>query len=132
MPFVIGQYIALSNNHTCKGVEGVFRDMCNDLKGEYPKSFVFTGWHPHCRCHVVLNTGMSRHNVFLSKETMLRNCFTHETGHTVHDQILGGLNGSYFRQKKFNVSDATVLDEELKALWKKHKKAGRVGFRNMD
>ena len=52
MPFVIGQYITLSNNHTCKGVEGVFRDMCDDLKGEYPKEFKFTGQHPHCRCHV--------------------------------------------------------------------------------
>ena len=73
---------------------------------------------------LMINSGMSRHNVFLSKETMLRDCFTHETGHTVHDQILGGLNGAYYRQKKFNVSDATVLDEELKALWKKHKKTG--------
>ena len=27
-------------------------DICDDLKGKYPKDFKFTGWHPHCRCHV--------------------------------------------------------------------------------
>lgn len=27
------------------------RDICDELKGLYPKTFKFTGWHPHCRCH---------------------------------------------------------------------------------
>lgn len=32
--------------------------VCEQLAGKYPKSFVFTGWHPHCRCYMVpiLNT----------------------------------------------------------------------------
>lgn len=25
-------------------------DICDDLQGDYPKDFVFTGWHPFCRC----------------------------------------------------------------------------------
>lgn len=32
--------------------------VCERLAGKYPKTFVFTGWHPHCRCYMVpiLNT----------------------------------------------------------------------------
>ncbi|MBQ1275908.1 MAG: hypothetical protein IIY15_01710, partial [Flavobacteriales bacterium] len=25
-------------------------DICDHMKGEYPKDFKFTGWHPNCRC----------------------------------------------------------------------------------
>lgn len=53
IPFVIGQTIKLSNNHTCKGVKGEFRDICDELQGDYPKEFKFVGWHPHCRCYVI-------------------------------------------------------------------------------
>lgn len=28
-------------------------DICDDLKGRYPKDFKWTGWHPHCRCHAL-------------------------------------------------------------------------------
>ena len=51
MDFVVGIEIKLSNNHTLNGVP--FTDICDTLKGRYPKDFKFTGWHPHCRCHVV-------------------------------------------------------------------------------
>ena len=29
----------------------MFFDICDELKGKYPKDFKFTGWHPHCRCY---------------------------------------------------------------------------------
>lgn len=45
MDFVVGIEIKLSGNHPEP-------DICDDLKGRYPKDFKFTGWHPHCRCHV--------------------------------------------------------------------------------
>ena len=46
--------MVLSNNHNCKGIPaGAFYDICDELQGRYPKDFKFTGWHPHCRCHVV-------------------------------------------------------------------------------
>lgn len=49
MDFVVGYEIKLSGNHNCKGVpEGQFHDICDDLKGKYPKDFVWTGWHPLC------------------------------------------------------------------------------------
>lgn len=51
MDFVVGQEIKLSNNHTCNGVP--FIDICDDLKGKYPKDFKFTGWHPMCKCYVI-------------------------------------------------------------------------------
>lgn len=54
MDFVVGYEIKLSGNHNCKGVpKGQFRDICDDLKGKYPKDFVWTGWHPLCRCYKI-------------------------------------------------------------------------------
>ena len=46
LDFVVGIKIELSGNHPVP-------DICDDLKGRYPKDFKFTGWHPHCRCHVI-------------------------------------------------------------------------------
>lgn len=46
MPFITGFEVKLSNNHP------VF-DICDDLKGKYPKDFVFRGWHPQCRCNCI-------------------------------------------------------------------------------
>ena len=45
MDFVVGIEIEPSDtNHPVP-------DICDDLKGKYPKDFKWTGWHPHCRCH---------------------------------------------------------------------------------
>ena len=42
--FVIGITIKVSQtNHTVV-------DICDELQGDYPKDFVFTGWHPFCKC----------------------------------------------------------------------------------
>lgn len=42
--FVIGQHIEPSRtNHPVV-------DICDELKGDYPKDFDFTGWHPFCKC----------------------------------------------------------------------------------
>lgn len=46
MDFIVGIEIKLSHNHPVP-------DICDDLKGKYPKDFEFTGWHPHCRCYQV-------------------------------------------------------------------------------
>lgn len=54
LDFVVGIKVVLSNNHTCLGSDGqphMFYDICDELKGIYPKDFKFVGWHPHCRCH---------------------------------------------------------------------------------
>lgn len=67
MDFVVGIRVVMSNNHTCLGRDGKphpFTDICDELsaplnfdknskQGCYPKDFKFTGWHPHCRCHVL-------------------------------------------------------------------------------
>lgn len=51
-PMVTGIHIKLSNNHTTliNGVPTPFVDICDDLEGIYPKTFLWTGWHPQCRC----------------------------------------------------------------------------------
>lgn len=46
LDFVIGVEIKLSNNHPEP-------DICDILKGIYPKDFKWTGWHPNCRCYMV-------------------------------------------------------------------------------
>lgn len=49
MDFVVGIEVHLSGNHNCKGIPlGQFYDICDELRGRYPKTFKFTGWHPHC------------------------------------------------------------------------------------
>lgn len=45
MDFVIGQRVHLSRSHPRK-------DICDKLVGDYPKDFVFDGWHPQCFCYV--------------------------------------------------------------------------------
>ena len=53
-PQVTGIRITLSNNHTCintrTGKPEPFYDICDELAGDYPKSFLWTGWHPQCLC----------------------------------------------------------------------------------
>lgn len=46
LDFVVGVEIKLSNNHPEP-------DICDALKGIYPKTFKWTGWHPNCRCYMV-------------------------------------------------------------------------------
>lgn len=74
MDFVVGIEICLSNNHTVRLQPGEttddpaqlrkdgtpkanavrpLHDICDELKGRYPKTFKFMGWHPHCRCYAV-------------------------------------------------------------------------------
>lgn len=43
MDFVLGQRVQLSKNHPKK-------DICDKLQGDYPKDFVFDGFHPQCYC----------------------------------------------------------------------------------
>ena len=50
---VIGYEIKLSGNHTTTDGKGGFKklkDICDTLQGKYPKTFVWHGWHPNCRC----------------------------------------------------------------------------------
>ena len=45
LDFVLGIRINLSKNHPEK-------DICDELAGDYPKTFKFVGWHPQCRCYM--------------------------------------------------------------------------------
>lgn len=46
MDFILGYEIKLSKSHPV-------HDICDDLKGKYPKDFKFTGWHPNCMCYTI-------------------------------------------------------------------------------
>ena len=43
--FILGYEVNLSAQHPVW-------DICDELKGRYPKDFLFTGWHPNCFCNV--------------------------------------------------------------------------------
>ena len=61
LDIVVGFEVKLSNNHTINCVP--FTDICDELVGKYPKTFLFTGWHPQCRCYSV--------PVMLTKDEMI-------------------------------------------------------------
>lgn len=46
MDFVVGFEVKRSGR-------GYDCSVCESLAGKYPKSFAFTGWHPHCRCYMI-------------------------------------------------------------------------------
>ena len=46
IPWILGFTIKLSGNHPVA-------DICDELQGDYPKEFKFTGWHPWCRCYCI-------------------------------------------------------------------------------
>lgn len=69
-PACIGIEVALSNNHTCRGVKGVFYDICDELAGKYPKYFKFPGWHPFCRCVAIPITASKEEFVGYLKDMM--------------------------------------------------------------
>lgn len=54
-PLVVGYEIRLSANHTTtiKGKRVPLEDICDKLAGCYPLDFLWTGWHPHCRCDMM-------------------------------------------------------------------------------
>ena len=46
MDFVVGYEIKLSGSHHMD-------DICDQLKGKYPKTFIWTGWHPNDMCYKI-------------------------------------------------------------------------------
>jgi hypothetical protein len=54
MPFVLGTEIRLSAQHKFKYSHGrLVCEICEKLKGKYPKDFRFSGWHPSCMCYQI-------------------------------------------------------------------------------
>lgn len=47
MEFILGFHIEPSQSHEDGDCEP---DICEQLAGDYPKDFVFEGWHPQCKC----------------------------------------------------------------------------------
>ncbi len=48
VPEIIGYRISVRSTNKYGAVRK--RDVCDGLAGDYPKGFVFTGWHYNCRC----------------------------------------------------------------------------------
>lgn len=55
MDVVLGYKINLSGNHTTTTANGAvvkISDICDECTGDYPKNFIWFGWHPNCRCYI--------------------------------------------------------------------------------
>lgn len=63
IPFVIGIRISVSHN------SHPLYDICDELQGVYPKDFVWTGWHPFCKCAAV--AVMAKEDEFLDYQRKL-------------------------------------------------------------
>jgi predicted ABC-type ATPase len=48
LDFIVGFEVHTSKQHPIRMPQG---DICDDLKGKYPKGFVFVGWHTCCMCY---------------------------------------------------------------------------------
>lgn len=58
LDFVVGFEVKVSNRHESFLAEWTKShpgevEICDKLKGKYPKWFKFPGWHPQCMCHAV-------------------------------------------------------------------------------
>lgn len=78
LDFVVGIRISLSNNHTIKnskGEEEPLTDICDELAGDYPKTFKFVGWHPNCRCKVtaIMQSSKEMHQARLERLRAIMN-----------------------------------------------------------
>ena len=68
-----------------------------------------------------LKNGFSRHNIFFSEQTVLRNTVQHEFGHTIDDRLLGTINGKTFKTTQISDAKAVALRNEWVLMYKKYK-----------
>ena len=68
-----------------------------------------------------LKNGFSRHNIFFSEQTVLRNTVQHEFGHTIDDRLLGTINGKAFKTTQISDAKAVALRNEWVLMYKKYK-----------
>lgn len=67
LDFVVGYEIKLSQNHGSDDY-----DVCDEAAGQYPKWFVWNGWHPRCMCYRV--------PVLIPEDTYMDYIFSNEEG----------------------------------------------------
>ena len=98
LDFVVGFEIKVSNRHEewlrtvwNKSNKGKV-EICDQLKGKYPKTFKFKGWHPQCMCYVV---------------PILEDYFSEERSDDRVNRLKAALNGTEY--KKY-VSKETVTN----------------------
>lgn len=76
LDFVVGIEIRRSNH--------VFAcPICEQLKGKYPKSFKFVGWHPQCRCYQVSILATQEEFIKQQKEILAGN----DVGIKSHNEV---------------------------------------------
>lgn len=98
MDFIIGYEVHLSNNHP-------EYDICNELAGQYPKDFKFTGWHPQCRCYVT--------PIIMNREERFKLYEAQDNGHEYHSpREIKQMPRKFTEWQKRNVERIKKADEK--------------------
>lgn len=98
LDFVLGIEIHLSGNHPVV-------DICDSLKGKYPKTFKFTGWHPWCRCYTT--------TILPNEEDML-NYLSMSAEEQAHNQFSGRITDLPDKFKDFIAENEERLKNSQK------------------
>ena len=108
--FVVGIEIKLSpTNHPVA-------DICDDLKGRYPKDFKWTGWHPHCRCHAVTILKTEQELAEDTRRILAGGEPTQGSVNTVErlpEQFTGWVNGNEYRFVQFEKTPPIFLEDNM-------------------
>ena len=62
------------------------------------------------------------------RETAARDTGFHESGHVVHDQICGALNGQTFLRKNIDINETDRLRKKSEDLFKKYEKSSDLSW----
>lgn len=103
LDFVVGIEVKRSNRvYDC--------EVCESLKGKYPKDFVFTSWHPHCRCYST--SIMSTDDEFIAQQKAILEGREHEfeSKNEVKD-VPAGFK-SYIEDNRERIASARVRGTE--------------------
>lgn len=120
----VGKYVANKKAYIQQidGVIARYKDLLAQNNDLYYENEIKRLTQRREKVQKVLDDGFFRHNVFISKETALANTIEHECGHTVHDQLFGGLNGDFFRKSNISRADAASMNADLRTLYLKYRK----------
>ena len=109
LDFVVGYEVKLSNSHPAY-------DICDEMAGEYPKTFKFGSWHPNCRCYTV--PILAKQEAFvesLTKDTLITGHVKAIPGRAAkhignNTKKLQGLNSTpYWMKDNFTLKDGRYV-----------------------
>jgi len=108
--FILGFEVKLSGSH-------VVTDICDDLKGKYPKQFTFIGWHSQCYCMAVpILPDRESFIRYLKQDSIVQGKYIQTLpGKAINyiknnnDKLLAMKNRPYWLRDNFKVKDNKII-----------------------